>query len=158
MKRAMRFTKPGNDELIRSMFSVLAQSFSLAEFDYAIATGYDLSTEVRRRYLDNRFSKFIARAVIRNQWTSIWTYLMQPKLCRELIRQVDPAKGALLDTPAGRNYLNWLCWHVLVMLREKGEIKDCPVIRPPPGVCALHQSLCMRPAMPTPQVGAEPNP
>ena len=157
-KRALRFTKPGNDELIQSMFGVLAQSFSMAEFEYAITTGYDLSSEVRRRYLDNRFSKRIARAVIRNQWTSIHTYLMQPRMCRELIRSADPQKAALLDTPQGWEYFCWLTFHMLVMLRDKGEIDDAPIYRPPRGICPLHHGLCMRPAPSAGLASPEPNP
>ena len=158
ISRARRFITPGNDELIRSMFVVLAESFSLQEFDYAVRTGYDLIPELQRRYLDNRFSRRIARAIIRIQWSAVFRYLMHPATCRELIRQVDPAKGAIFDTPQGQAYLNWLAFHLLLLLRDKGEIKDCPIIRAPPGVCAIHHSLCMRASVPAPPSAPGPNP
>jgi len=145
MQRAKLFVTPGNEEFIQSMFGVMAESFSYEQFAYAIKSGYDLVPTLEKRYLSNRFTKGIARAIIRNQWSAIWGYLTRPSLCIQLISAVDATKGQLLRTPEGGAYMNWLCYHILVLLREKGEIRGGGVIAPPHGECVLHHGLCLAP-------------
>lgn len=122
---------------------ILIQSFTYDQFRLAIDRGYDLLPEIEAKFqFDVPALAHFARAGIRAQWPIIYQYLAQPIQVRERIRSADPQKATLFDNRAGWEYLCALCWHILKLLREKGQIRGEGVILPPPWPCPLHRGLC----------------
>lgn len=147
--RAKELMVPGNQEVIQEYIIILVESFSYEQFRYAIEKGYDILPLVDKKFaLNNVVAKSVVRMVIRLQWSTIYDYLSHPTWVRNKLRELDPQKAALFDTPSGNQYLNWLCWHLIALLRQRGEIRGNAIVASPPGVCPLHQGMCTTPPPP----------
>ncbi|MGI0066845.1 MAG: hypothetical protein ACREB9_00235 [Thermoplasmata archaeon] len=142
LARARRLFKP-DPQILDTYLPVLMESFSVDEFRYAIERHYDLLPQVEKKgALSHPLLGPLARTVIRIQWPYIFDGLTKPSVIREKIRRMDVRKAALFDTPQGAVYLNWLTFHLLWLLYDRGKIKGEMRVYPPPGVCPLHQGLC----------------
>lgn len=150
LKRATRLLRP-DPQILDHYLPVLLSSFSYSDFRQAIELGYDLMPQIQTKgALDHPILGPMARGVIRIQWVYIFQGLRDPALIREKMRARDPQKASLFDTPSGANYLNWLCYHLLWMLYQRGKIRGEMRVAPPPSSCPMHQGLCVMPSGPQP--------
>jgi hypothetical protein len=142
LARARKLLRP-NPKILDEYLPILLGSFSYQDFASAIDRNYDLLPMIRTKgALDHPILGPLGRAVIRIQWAYIFDGLMKPAVIRDKLRTLDPAKASLFDTPKGGIYLNWLCYHLLWMLYERGKIRGGMRVPPPKSVCPLHNGMC----------------
>ncbi len=113
------------------------------EIGFENFTVRDLETAVREQvdviplmsqwlHLEDMGIRPFARMAIRAWWREILDAAMHPMSVLESIRQQEPAKAAVLDTPEGRMWFNATLYNLIMWLRAFGKIKGDRVLQPPP--------------------------
>ena len=109
------------------------ESFDSPALLYYIEHEADLLPQLREwMALDNDTVRPWAQTIIRIWWPQIFAAAMNPKQILEDIRQHDPAKAAILDTPKGRDWFNATIYNLLTFFRGYARIAGDGTIQPPP--------------------------
>ena len=98
----------------RSMNMVIKWAFgrlNANDLVKAINTRQDLASEFQHWMSVDASTqeKNIALSVINAQWINIQAVLMNPQLILDYFERYEPSKYAYLNTPQGKEYLNWIC-------------------------------------------------
>lgn len=98
----------------RSMQMVIKWAFGRLNVDdlvKAINTHQDLAAEFQHwMNVDaSTQEKNIALSVVNAQWINIQAVLMNPQTILDYFQRYEPSKYAYLNTPQGKEYLNWIC-------------------------------------------------
>ena len=151
-----RLTPEGAEEWV----AILVGSGTARDLKRAIEEGVDpVPIIIDRGELENGWVKLVAPSWLRTKWSILFPILRDPVRVRELVRKHDPAKGQLLDSPAGGAWLNWTLWRATTFLGWYADVKISVVdrhgsrrvvpvaqaVKPPPGDCVLR--LCAIPMM-----------
>ena len=54
---------------------------------------------------------------------------------------LPPAKAAVIDTPTGRDWLDWTCYRVHSFMRVYAKIRGTGVLAPPSSPNPIHHAL-----------------
>jgi vacuolar-type H+-ATPase subunit E/Vma4 len=122
-------------ETARDFIRAGIESFGPEDLVYFIENDMDLIPVLHEwMELDNKWVQPWAKTVVRIWWPQIYGAAMNPQQILAEIRVHDPAKGAVLDTPRGRIWLNATIFNLLSFFRAFGEIEGAGVIQPPPNL------------------------
>ena len=131
-----------DEQTIREYVTIGIESFSAQEMDWAIHHGYDvLPGLIIKGQLNHPLRRPFARKQIYHNWTQIHRALTHPKVLIEDIRRRDPAKAAVIDTPTGRDWLDWTCYRVHSFMRVYAKIRGTGVLAPPSSPNPIHHAL-----------------
>ena len=134
IRRAMSLIRP-SDETVREYTVSMLESYTTHQLQTAISHHWDITPLVRQKArLDHSAIGPIASKLIYLNWDQIWPVLSHPGSIPEMIAANDPDKAAVLSSPEGRVWLDWVCWQLAVMLSYHGHIDmKGRRILPPPG-------------------------
>jgi hypothetical protein len=135
-----------DEKTIAEYVTVGIESFSAQEMAWAIHNGFDvLPGLIQKGALQHIILGKFAKKLIRLNWRNIYKALSHPKAIIADIKARDPEKGGVLDSPAGRAWLDWTCFRVVTFLRGYAEIRGGGEILPPPGTCPIRIAQALPP-------------
>ncbi len=134
VRRAMSLIYP-SDETVREYTVAMLESYTVRQLQTAITHHWDITPLVRQKaQLDHSVIGPIASKLVWINWTKIWRVLSRPGSIPEMIAANDKAKAAILTSPEGKVWLDWVCYRLAVMLAYHGHIDmKGGRILPPPG-------------------------
>ncbi len=124
MERVRLLLNP-DPAVAREFVEVGIESFGVADLQRAVVIHLDLVPYFREwLQLDNEFVRPFAKRFLRIWWRDIYTAASNvPKLIED-VKRMDPEKGAILDSPEGRRWLNTNIYNLMTYFRAYGNIKD----------------------------------
>ncbi|HTT74218.1 MAG TPA: hypothetical protein VMG99_08800 [Thermoplasmata archaeon] len=135
-----------DEKTIAEYVTVGIESFSAQEMNWAIYNGYDvLPGLINKGALNHPILGHFAKRLVRLNWQSIHKALTHPRAIIEDVKARDPAKGAVLDSPHGRRWVDWTVYRVHSYLRVYAQIKGGGPVVPPQGEDPIRHALELPP-------------
>jgi hypothetical protein len=129
------------EETAEDYAAALIESFNAEDLQRIINEKKTLvELAIRGGRLDNRWVRPWARVIIRRNAKAIYSALVGwpdfPDTGPSgIVRRADlsePGKAAILRSPDGWAWLTWSCYKLALFLQQYAEIRDWPLILPPP--------------------------
>ncbi len=140
LDRVRMFMSRPSPETVESMILSSFTSYSPADTWKLIEYGHNVIPGlVDVAWLDNVFVRPWAKSIIRRNWDYVRYYLIGvasdpqsgPNGLLLRMKLNDSPIFGVFDTPQGRAWLAWTCYHIAVFFRTYSEVKDPePIVAP----------------------------